>query len=980
MSQCNPYCTPVQPLPDGWHGECPNCGGFRWYNKNCERLFPVPGLNKGEFPLIPVQKEEQSLVLELKTPKTIRMIWSKSYIREKKKRKLSHIEQLIGLKSSPKDKLWEDRFNTLRNQFNKFGLSLSPLVKSEKIHESSPLLIHWMNSNPYELFVGAKKSRDKNAVSDSQEDPLWESSYKLQINLLRGKMTGNFKEKQEQAIHAILRSQGSLQVIALPTGYGKTRIAQVVSSILYANKQGPTLMISPIIALRDDQREAFLRELDGDENFPEGYKLNSKFITVVEEDMVQVKTDLIKGDVGMLCCSPEHIFTPGFGQSWMEAFRSMKIPFSTLIIDEAHLVGDWGSSFRSNFLLLGQLMNRLIEMNPKLRVILQSATITKNEKKELLRLFSGPEVLPDVSVYDVRKDLHFNVVLQKPEFSHSKKSRTIDFTHWTKEITSFYENSPVLWQEPISERDIGRSPLLIYSSIKAHADEFILPELKKAGTMERVRSFTGDTAASEKNNAREQFKDNYFDAMVATSAFGMGIDKPDLWTIGYLGLPFTLKGLYQGFGRAARKSNWDLRDNVMPKRNGNCIAVIPDVNLNKSRPWKPELRLSFAAERLWRLIMNEKTTILSEKGYMILPILDDLESTEWNQKQKEIEDYLSKIEGVDEDDEEFDDTDSSLTLEEYKRAERKKSDGLFKSRTLNLNHRMWSLACLQRSGAVSFLGFYPKEVAISNETSEAIMLEDLLRNEGHEGLIRIVNDLGHSSGLFTKNPQERFALIRIDKPFRSWESFIQLLKSGHEELAERHKSGNIELSTFLQRIKDKRCIRKSFAPAIGIEFGDVEDCISALNSWKLNSRHNEMPPVPCSHCMISIFDSNDDNLGIWLTNSVLADLGCEGDQFNQEHSFSSFDPYVGMSKICQLKLEEEEIEFEIPDGYSFSLNNTISRFNGDIVYNPTPEFIAGKIIIRDIQLPRAYGIIVRTDGVTLEIEYVMRNEFYDEQE
>ena len=88
------------------------------------------------------------------------------------------------------------------------------------------------------------------------------------------------------------------------------------------------------------------------------------------------------------------------------------------------------------------------------------------------------------------------------------------------------------------------------------------------------------------------------------------------------------------------------------------------------------------------------------------------------------------------------------------------------------------------------------EVAINNETSEAFMLEDLLRNEGHEGLIQIVNDLGHSSGLFTKNPQERFALIRIDKPFRSWESFIQLLRIGHEELAERHKLGNLELSTF----------------------------------------------------------------------------------------------------------------------------------------------------------------------------------------
>ena len=138
--------------------------------------------------------------------------------------------------------------------------------------------------------------------------------------------------------------------------------------------------------------------------------------------------------------------------------------------------------------------------------------------------------------------------------------------------------------------------------------------------------------------------------------------------------------------------------------------------------------------------------------------------------------------------------------------------------------------------------------------------------------------------------------------------------------------------------------------------------------------------MPCSHCMISILDSNDDHLGIWLTNSVLDDLGCEGDQFNQEHSFSSYDPYLGMSKVCQLKLEEEHIEFNLPDEYSFDSENIISRFNGDIVYNPKPDFVEGKITIRDIQLQRAYGIIVRTDGITLEIEYVMRNEFDDELE
>ena len=118
--------------------------------------------------------------------------------------------------------------------------------------------------------------------------------------------------------------------------------------------------------------------------------------------MVQVKQTWLKA-MWVCCVAHQSISLHQIRAILMKLFRSMKIPFSTLIIDEAHLVGDWGSSFRSNFLLLGQLMNRLIEMNPKLRVILQSATITKNEKKELLRLFSGPEVLPDVSVYDVRK-------------------------------------------------------------------------------------------------------------------------------------------------------------------------------------------------------------------------------------------------------------------------------------------------------------------------------------------------------------------------------------------------------------------------------------------------------------------------------------------------------------------------------------------------------------------------------------------------
>ena len=67
----------------------------------------------------------------------------------------------------------------------------------------------------------------------------------------------------------------------------------------------------------------------------------------------------------------------------------MRIPFSTLIIDEAHLVGDWGASIRPQFLLLGMIRDVLTTLNPHLRIIVQSATITENENEELRRLFSA---------------------------------------------------------------------------------------------------------------------------------------------------------------------------------------------------------------------------------------------------------------------------------------------------------------------------------------------------------------------------------------------------------------------------------------------------------------------------------------------------------------------------------------------------------------------------------------------------------------
>ena len=115
------------------------------------------------------------------------------------------------------------------------------------------------------------------------------------------------------------------------------------------------------------------------------------------------------------------------------------------------------------------------------------------------------------------------------------------------------------------------------------------------------------------------------------------------------------------------------------------------------------------------------TGSILQEGFIILPILDDLESTEWLQREKDPSDYLSSINLVESDDEELDYTGISFSNDEYeegKKNERWKKEVFY----VNLNHRMWSIACLQRSDAVSLLGFYPEVLAINNTTGEQYRL------------------------------------------------------------------------------------------------------------------------------------------------------------------------------------------------------------------------------------------------------------------
>jgi len=361
--------------------------------------------------------------------------------------------------------------------------------------------------------------------------------------------------------------------------------------------------------------------------------------------------------------------------------------------------------------------------------------------------------------------------------------------------------------------------------------------------------------------------------MVATSAFGMGINKPDVWLIGYLGLPWTLKGLYQGFGRAARGSNWDGKIPSQPPRNGACIGILPDLKkVGKSNPWTPSIGMELTAERVWDMMMSEKSEALEKKGYLVAPVLENAYTNSWKEPEKSVQFFLDRIIGDEEEEDRDEDLDLSkedwqtldgnlATRGDWSEAERRLNQSKRESFSKNVGFRTWALACLQRNvpqgRAVRLLGFYPYYLMEDRRTGERFSIIDALEEGGHRRVMEVLRSVDSTKGRVTADPQKRVALLRFEKPMTSWKAAISAIENGHESLRNRHLEGNKELESFIARVRDGRCIRKSFAPSIGARLAQTENCIQLYNRWLKEmgalrvqgKNHPRQPPVPCSKCI-----------------------------------------------------------------------------------------------------------------------------------
>lgn len=329
---------------------------------------------------------------------------------------------------------------------------------------------------------------------------------------------------QREAVRALLHLPADATLIAnLPTGSGKSLLAQLPP--LAANQGTLTLVIVPTVALAIDQgrrmAELFERRdpqwTDRPLSFHSGLSI---------EQRSAVLQALRRGEQRVLFTSPEAA-TGSLRSMLVDCAREGRI--SHVVIDEAHLVVTWGSGFRPAFQLLPALIASLRQARgpdtpQPIRVVLASATLTPHTVTSLQSQFSGSMGHCVVSGIFLRPEPRYAI---KPMASP------------TEQVESVLE---AVLKAP--------RPFILYVTRPEEADDWLrrLRDYK----LGRIAAFTGETPANQRQKLMALWDANALDGMVATSAFGLGVDKNDVRAIIHATLPESLDRFYQEVGRSGR--------------------------------------------------------------------------------------------------------------------------------------------------------------------------------------------------------------------------------------------------------------------------------------------------------------------------------------------------------------------------------------------------------------------------------------------
>lgn len=305
-----------------------------------------------------------------------------------------------------------------------------------------------------------------------------------------------FRSGQKQIIDSILTQHNTLGI--MPTGGGKSICYQIPALL----NNGLTIVISPLISLMKDQVDAL-----------SGYGIDAAYInsSLTETEIRSTMQEAEYGEIKLLYIAPERLEAPSFQR------MLQRTSVSLVAVDEAHCISQWGHDFRPSYMKISNMMNLFIEQPP---VIALTATATPEVVSDIQRILNINESQTFISGFE-RENLHFSVV-------KGEKKKTF--------ITNYLRQNPT-------------QSGIIYTATRKEADQ-LYSSLDKQGI--KAGKYHAGLTENQRKAAQEAFLFDDITIMVATNAFGMGIDKSNVRFVIHNNLPKNMESYYQEAGRAGR--------------------------------------------------------------------------------------------------------------------------------------------------------------------------------------------------------------------------------------------------------------------------------------------------------------------------------------------------------------------------------------------------------------------------------------------
>lgn len=326
------------------------------------------------------------------------------------------------------------------------------------------------------------------------------------LTQLTGHEDATFHDGQLEAISALVDDRRRALVVQR-TGWGKSAVYFIATALMRARGAGPTLLVSPLLALMRDQVAAAERA---------GVRAAAINSATVEE-WEQIAEQLAADEIDVLLVSPERLNNPQFREEQLPRILER---MGLLVIDEAHCISDWGHDFRPDYRRLATLIESLGD------VPVLATTATANARV----------------VTDVAEQLGGDVLTLRGSLARDSLRLGC--------LTLASNRDRLAWLDAHLEGLTGSGIVYTLTVSAAEDTAAFLAERGHA-----VRAYTGRTDPEERAILEQALKDNEVKALIATSALGMGFDKPDLGFVIHLGAPSSPVAYYQQVGRAGRATD-----------------------------------------------------------------------------------------------------------------------------------------------------------------------------------------------------------------------------------------------------------------------------------------------------------------------------------------------------------------------------------------------------------------------------------------